>query len=145
MFLLGRIFTLMASNQAFWKTVPRTSSIIFLAGVFFIFSIIGFASDITEMGRQPPLRLALDVLISGLFPVFYAMAGFALRKQCWKVIVPLFVVHFALINVLNNMLPDAPLRAADLARLQSRLSFDGTAVTLAVRPGVRFISLCHHH
>ena len=92
----------MATGKTFWKTVPRTSSITFLVGVFFIFSIIGFASDISEMGRQSALRLTLDVFISGIFPVFYAVAGFALRKKSWKAIVPLFAVHFVLINVIGN-------------------------------------------
>jgi hypothetical protein len=125
----------MAAGKSFWKTLPRTSSITFLLGVFFVFSIIGFASDISEMGRQPVLRLTLNVLISGIFPVFYAIAGFALRKKCWKAIVPLFAVHFVLINVIGNLLPSPPLLAADMARLQSRLSFDGAAITFAVAVG----------
>ena len=41
----------MTPSKPFWKTVPRTSLVTFLLGVFFIFSIIGFASDISEMGR----------------------------------------------------------------------------------------------
>ena len=125
----------MSASRAFWKSIPRTSLITFLLGVFFIFSIIGFASDIGEMGRQSPLRLLLNVLISGIFPVFYAVSGFALRKQFWKAMVPLFVVHVALINWLAVLLPDQPLVAADLARLQSRLSFDGVAITLGVFVG----------
>jgi serine phosphatase RsbU (regulator of sigma subunit) len=125
----------MASGKPFWKTIPRTSLITFLLGVFFIFSIIGFASDIAVMGRQSPLRLLLNVLISGIFPVFYAVSGFALRKQFWKAMVPLFVVHLALINGIGVLLPDQPLMAADMARLQSRLSFDGLAITIAVAVG----------
>ena len=125
----------MTASKAFWKTIPRTSLITFLLGVFFIFSIIGFASDIGEMGRQSPLRLLLNVLISGIFPVFYAASGFALRKEFWKAMVPLFVVHVALINWLAVLLPDQPLMAADLARLQSRLSFDGVAITAGVFVG----------
>jgi hypothetical protein len=125
----------MSAGRAFWKTIPRTSLITFLLGVFFIFSIIGFASDIGEMGRQSPLRLLLNVLISGIFPVFYAVSGFALRKQFWKAMVPLFVVHLALINWVAVLLPDQPLVAADMARLQSRLAFDAGAVTSAVAIG----------
>ena len=107
----------MAASKPFWKTVPRTSLITFLLGVFFIFSIVGFASDISEMGRQLPLRLLLNVLVSGLFPVLYAISGFVLRKQFWKAMVPLFAVHLALINGLSLLLPDQPLMAADMARL----------------------------
>ena len=108
-------------------------------GVFFIFITVGFASDIREMGRQPGLRFALSLLISGLFPVAYAVAGFALRKQSWKVFLPLFAVHFTLMNVLPRMLPAAPqpaqMDAAEIAGLQDRLSFDGLAIMLAVALG----------
>lgn len=117
---------------SFWKTVPRTSAALFLLGVFSIFSIIGFASDIGEMGRQLPMRLLLNVLISGIFPVFYAISGFVLRKNIWKAMVPLFAVHIGLINWLAVLLPSPPLIAADMARLQSRLEFDGVAITVAV-------------
>lgn len=125
----------MTASKTFWKTIPRTSLITFLLGVFFMFGILGFASDIGEMGRQTPLRLLLNVLISGIFPVLYAASGFALRKQFWKVLVPLFVVHLALINWLAVLLPDPPLAAENLARLQSRLSFDAAAVAIAVAVG----------
>ena len=126
-------------NANYWKSVPRKSIVLFLLGVFFLFSTLGFASDISEMGRQPTLRYVLSILISGVFPVMYAFAGFALRKQCWKVIFPLFVVHFLLINVLANQLPAPPLPAqmdaAEIARLHARLSLDGAAITIAVGLG----------
>jgi hypothetical protein len=119
-------------TATFWKTVPRTSVGLFLLGVFSIFSIIGFASDIGEMGRQVPMRLLLNVLVSGIFPVFYAISGFMLRKDIWKAMVPLFAVHIGLINWLAVLLPSPPLAAADMAQLQSRLEFDGVAITVAV-------------
>jgi hypothetical protein len=122
-----------------WGAVPRKSQITFLAGVFFVFSIIGFAGDITETGRQPALRFVLMVLISGIFPVFYAISGFVLRRQFWKAVVPILVVHVVLINVVANLLPGPPLpaqmSAAYIARLQSRLSFDGIAIIGAVFAG----------
>jgi hypothetical protein len=129
----------MSPSTPFWRTVPRKSLITFLVGVFFIFVIIGFVIDITDMGRQPALRFVLIVLISGIFPVFYAISGTILRKQFWKAVVPLFVVHLVLINVLANLLPDSPtpaqMSAADIARLDSRLSLDGLAIVVAVFVG----------
>jgi hypothetical protein len=129
----------MSRAKSFWKTLPRGSFLLFLLGVFFLFITVGFASDIAEMGRQPGLRLALSLLISGLFPVLYAVAGFALRKQFWKGFLPLFAVHFTLMNVLPRMLPAPPqpaqMDAAEIARLHDRLSFDGLAIVLAVGLG----------
>jgi Stage II sporulation protein E (SpoIIE) len=126
----------MSRTKSFWKTLPRGSFLLFLLGVFFLFITIGFTSDIAEMGRQPKLRLALSILISGLFPVSYAVAGFALRKQFWKAFLPLFAVHFTLMNGLPRILPAPPqpsqMDAADIVRLQDRLSFDGLAIMLAV-------------
>jgi sigma-B regulation protein RsbU (phosphoserine phosphatase) len=81
----------------------------------------------------------LSVLISGVFPVFYAAAGFALRKQIWKALVPLFVVHLTLMNVLVRWLPALPqpaqMTAADIATMQSRLNLDGLAIVIAVLLG----------
>jgi hypothetical protein len=129
----------MSPRKPFWTTIHRNSLIIFLVGVFFIFSIIGFASDITQMGRQSAVRLALGVIISGIFPVFYAISGFVLRKQFWKAMVPIFAIHVVLINVVENLVPALPkptlMAAADIAQLQSRLSFDGVAIIIGVAVG----------
>ena len=129
----------MSTTRSYWKSIPPRSLVIFLLGVFFIFSTIGFASDITEMGRQPTLRFVLSVLLSGIFPMFYAFAGFALRKQSWKALVPIFAVHFLLMNVLARTLPSAPrpaqMGAAEIAQLDGRLSFDGLAIVIAVAVG----------
>src|SRR5271168_3715913 len=126
-------------NATYWKSVPRKSTVLFLLGVFFLFSTLGFASDISELGRQPTVRYVLSILISGVFPVGYAFAGFALRKQFWKAVLPLFVVHLILINVLANLLPAPPLPAqmdaVEIARLQGWLSVDGIAVMIAVGLG----------
>jgi hypothetical protein len=126
----------MSLNRTYWKTVPFNSLVVFLLGVFLLFSTIGFASDIPEMGRQPQLRFVLSVLASGVFPVFYAFAGFALRKDWWKAIVPLFIVHFALMSFLANRLPDRPLPstmgAAELEGLNHRLFLDALAIVIAV-------------
>lgn len=110
--------------------------LLFLLGVFFIFSTIGFAGDITEIGRQPIVRLVLSVLIVGIFPMCYALSGFILRRDFWKVSAPLFVVHFLLINVISQKFPAAPeatqMSAGELAQLHSRLSVDALAITLLV-------------
>jgi len=129
----------MSRSQPFWKTLPRGSFLLFLLGVFFIFTTISFASDISEMGRQPPLRLLLGTLIAGIFPVGYALGGFALRGKFWKVLVPLFIAHFFSINLLVRSIPSLPqpsqMDSAALARLQSRLTLDALAIMLAVMIG----------
>jgi hypothetical protein len=126
----------MSRTRSFWKTIPLKARLLFFLGVFFIFSTIGFAGDITEMGRQPLVQLVLSVLIVGIFPMCYALSGFILRKDFWKVSAPLFVVHFVLINVISQKFPAAPeatqMSAGELAQLHSRLSVDALAITLLV-------------
>jgi serine phosphatase RsbU (regulator of sigma subunit) len=129
----------MSRTKSFWKIIPLKGRLLFLVGVFFVFSTIGFASDITEMGRQPTVRFVLGVLIVGIFPMFYALSGFILRQNFWKAGVPLFVVHFAIMNVIARRFPSAPeaaqMNAADIAQLHSRLSFDALAIMIAVVVG----------
>jgi hypothetical protein len=125
--------------KIFWKTTPRSSLVGFLLGVFFIFSTVGLTTDTMEMGRQRTVRFVLSVLLSGLFAVFAAFTGFAFRKQSWKAFVPGFVVLWVLMLLLARAFPDlpqpVPMGAADIARLQSRLTLSGAATMLAVALG----------
>jgi hypothetical protein len=102
--------------------------VVFLVGVFFIFASFGFAGDSTDMGRQPPLRFAISVLLSGLFAVAYAATGISLRSKFWMALIPLLAAQAVCMTLLANLIPDAPrsvqLDATQTARLQSRLVFD---------------------
>ena len=129
----------MSPANTFWRSIPRKSLVGFLLGVFSIFTSVGFANDIMGMGRQPALRYAIGVLLSGIFPVLYAFTGSRLRSQFWKAFVPLLALQITLMNVLGNLLPDrpqsVPIGAADFARLQARLSFDSNMIIAAVALG----------
>jgi len=129
----------MNTFKTYWRSVPRTSLAGFLLGVFLIFSTIGFASDIVEMGRQPLPRFVMSVLLAGIFPVFYAFIGFALRKQFWKGFLPVFAVHLFLMGVLANRFPSLPqpaqMDAAAINQMHSRLTFDALAIMFAVGLG----------
>jgi hypothetical protein len=110
-----------------------------LIGVFFIFSTIGFANDIIGMGRQPTIRFVLFVLLNGLFCVSYAVTGIVLRKQWWKAFFPVFAVQLALMGLLGKLFPDlsqpSQMGAAEIARLQSRLTLSGIAIIFAITVG----------
>lgn len=125
-------------SQSYWKTVPRRSVIGFLLGVFLIFSVVAFATDAANLGHTPRLRFALSILISGIFPVFYAIGGFVLRKRFWKAFLPLFALHFFLMSKLYASIPQRPaaqMNAADIANMDSRLALDGNAIMLCVALG----------
>jgi hypothetical protein len=129
----------MRKPVSFWKTLSRRSFFLFMLGVFFVFSAVGFASDVSEMGSTPKLRFVLSVLISGVFPVFYAAGGFALRKHFWKAFFPIFAVHFFLMSLLGGSFPTpkqaSHMNTADILRMHSRLAFDGYAVMVVVALG----------
>jgi hypothetical protein len=126
----------MSPTISFWKQFPLRSAVIFLLGVFLIFTTIPFVADMTEMGREPTLRLVLTVLITGSFCVLYAFTGLSLRNKWWKAFFPIFVVHFVLLNIVDHRFPKLPpfvlMDAAQIAKLHSRLAFDGVATILAV-------------
>jgi len=129
----------MKTTRPFWRSFPRKSLIAFLLGVFFIFSTTGFANDIVNMGRQPTFRFVLAVLLSGVFAMSYAVSGFVLRKQFWKAFFPIFAVQFVLMILLGKLFPNLPqparLGAAEIARLQNRLTLSATAIIFAVALG----------
>jgi hypothetical protein len=119
-----------------WRNAPRKTTAIFLLAVFLTFTILAFANDIIGMGHQPPLGFALAVLLSGLFAVGYAVAGISLRGKIWKAAIPLFVLQFFCMALLGNLFPSAPQPAQmggeAMARMQSRLAFDGIVTIIAM-------------
>ncbi|HVP42953.1 MAG TPA: PP2C family protein-serine/threonine phosphatase [Terriglobales bacterium] len=122
-----------------WDRVPRTSLALFLAGVFCLFSTVGFVGDIAVLGLQPKIRLVLSVLVSGGFAMVYAVSGFRLRERWWMGVVPLFIVHFTVQNQIARHWPSWPrprqMDADALARMTDRLGSDGLAIVFATVAG----------
>jgi hypothetical protein len=118
-----------------WTTVPKRTAVIFLTAVFFTFSAIGIAGDISDLGRQLPIRFAGGVLLSGLIAVIYAWTGVRLQRRSWMVFVPLFVVQIFAMRTLSRHFPVPPIptamNAAQINSLADRLNYDGIAVILA--------------
>lgn len=114
------------------KQVPLRSAVLFLAGVFFLFSSIGFISDILSMGRQPGVRLTLMVLLSGGVAILYALAGFRLRGRLWMAMVPILAAQLLLSNLIANHYPSgaAPkvMGRVEIAATEDRLEIDGLSI-----------------
>lgn len=121
-----------------WRTATPRSVVVFLLAVFLLFTTLAFANDIIDMGRQPPLKFAIAVVLTGLFAVCYAACGITLQNRFWKAFVPLLVFQFLSMGVVNYWFPDppsAPASAAELKRLHLRLIFDGFATIVVVSLG----------
>jgi sigma-B regulation protein RsbU (phosphoserine phosphatase) len=77
----------------------------------------------------------LSLVTVSTFAVFYALAGFALRGQWWKGVLPLFVVQFVIMSSLNAWLPSAPrlqqMGPEELVRLEGRIGIDAIGVIAA--------------
>jgi hypothetical protein len=117
----------MIAAQSFWKTIPRRSLAVFLLGVFFVFSTVGSAIDVIQMGSQPVPRFVLRVLLFGAFGVLYALVAFILRRKLW-LIFPIIVVEMVLISWLfPDVPPPTQMGVAETARLHTRLILSGAA------------------
>lgn len=119
---------------------------VFLAAVFFIFSIIGYSVDIANLGSQSDNHLAIGVLITGGFAVCYAILGVKLRNKFWGVFVPLLVVQVLVNIVLANVFPDAAQLSrfdpAQTHHLHNRMAFDSIAIMTSVILGyIGFITV----
>ncbi len=126
-------------KKSFISTMPKRSLAIFLLGVFFLFGTMGLAGDVAHLGQEPALRLILTIVTGGIFAIFYATAGFALRGESWKAMIPIVAVHSLVMSFLTNWQPlrelPAELNAERLAALHSRLNTDAVAIMAAMSLG----------
>ena len=125
----------------FWKNTPRSSLLVFLLGVFFLFGTLGPAVDIMGMGRQPIQRYLVSVVLFGAFAVFYAITGVMQRGRSWMLIFPMVIVEMF---VMGRVLRDTPaphqMGFVDISHLQNRLSLDaGMSIGCMVLGYVCFI------
>ena len=122
----------MLFDKGYLSTVPRKSLFTFLFGVFLLFGTVGLATDMTEFGRQPVVTFLVTTLAISVFAVGYAIAGFTMRGQSWKAIVPIFILQVIVMNVLHRLLPQMAglhdMSASTMAEVQSRLNADGWAL-----------------
>lgn len=112
---------------------------ILLLSIFSLFTTIGFANDIMALARQQTIRFVLGVVVSGVFPIFYAVAGISLRKKWWMGAIPIFVVQFVVMGLIGHSFPDlatpVPISAIEIGRLRTRLTWDSIATMTAVSLG----------
>ena len=122
----------------FLTWVPFSSYVTFLAAVFFTFTPVGFLVDITDLGTNPPSRLAVNLLIAGGVSVAYAFV--AMRRP---MLMPAVVAaHIIIATQIGRILPS---RTGALGRdaLRTRLTFDAIASIFSIVIGyilfLRFI------
>ena len=122
-----------------WRSTPRSSVVIFLSAVFCVFAIIGFATDILDMGNQQMIRFVIGVAATGLFAVAYAYAGVSLRGRFWIAFFPLLALQLFVTTFAAYRFPDPPrpaqLSGIEFAQMHGRLTFDALAIIVSVALG----------
>jgi hypothetical protein len=129
----------MPAKTTYWQRLPLTSMLLFLAGVFFIFSLTGIATDIFDAARQTPEKFAVNIVFSGCIAMLYAVAGFTLRKKFWMAFpfilaIQLFVGTL-IAKYLHNLPTPAQMDAAAIDAQHLRLAVDGWAIIIATVVG----------
>lgn len=78
-----------ARRHDFWRSIPASSYVVFLAGVFLLFLPAGLAGDISSLGADLWPRVAASTILSGGLAVLYVAAS---RRPRWLFAVVLFHV-----------------------------------------------------
>jgi serine phosphatase RsbU (regulator of sigma subunit) len=119
----------------FWRTVPRSSHVLFLAGVFTIFLPAGLLTDIPLLGANPPGRLAFAALLSGGIAVAYVVV--VRLRRGWTL--PLIGFHVLVFTQFERIAgPLGPPLTGDA--LRSRLALDVNGSTFATVIGFVLLS-----
>jgi serine phosphatase RsbU (regulator of sigma subunit) len=111
----------------FWRSMPRSAYLLFLAGVFATFMPAGVLTDIPLLGANPPGRLVFSALLSGVLAVSYVLV---IPRWRWLTL-PLIAMH-VLVTVYFDRLAGPPGPPLAGEALQARLSFDVSVSTTAI-------------
>ena len=114
---------------AYWRKVSRASMIIFYAGVFSLFSCVGFISMLMQSNQLRPVQILIVLLLSGGCAVGYAAISLT-RKYLYIALVGL--AQFGSFALLGWFYRDARPLLDPHAALESQLHFLGISATLAL-------------
>jgi hypothetical protein len=124
-------------QRRFWSTTSPGGRALLGAAVFSLFATLGFLTDVTELGRSSPLRLAVITLLAGGGALAYAVVAF--RNMKWM---PLVVAgHIALSVFVPRLIPLEPALIADgeaATRLIDRLRVNVIGASLCIAAGYSF-------
>ncbi len=116
----------------FWREIPRREMILFLLGVFFTFSIIGYIIDLWGGARYRWDYLALLVLITGFVAAGYAYTGLFRR---FGLLVIFVLLHVSLILFLETI------PSEQRTTSQSHLMVVGSLILVHLILGYNFFTL----
>lgn len=119
-------------SATFWRTLPRSSLLVFLAGVFFLFGSFGFILDTRNLHETTAKELALNVVLRSCFGVCWAFLGVG---RMFKSMVPLAAVQALLLWLLHILCSGMPALAKDAAVFSNKLKLDSVGAMVCVIGG----------
>lgn len=116
-------------SASFWKTLPNSSLLIFLAAVFCLFGSLGFILDSRNPQETTVSELTINVVVRSCFAVCWAFLG---TRRMFKSMIPLAAVQIATIWLLGRVYSNRSTLAIDPAALKDKLRVDTTGVLISV-------------
>ena len=124
-------------TATFWKTLPKRSLIVFLAGVFCLFGSLGFILDSRNPQATTAGELTMNILVRACFAVGWAFFG---THRMFKSMIPLAGVQVSVIWLLHHAYSNAPKLVSNSAALGDKLALDSAgAMALVIGGYVLFL------
>jgi len=115
-------------TAAFWRSLPASSSLVFFAGVFFLFGSLGFILDIRNPQETTAGELTINVVVRSFFGVCWAFFGV---RRMFKFMIPLAAVQVLILWLLVRVSQGRNL-PVDAGTLQDKLRVDTTGILICV-------------
>src|SRR5262249_6064758 len=117
-----RAWTIWSRRREFWDRMPAASYATFLGGIFVMLMSAGLLDDLSNLGSNPPSRLAAGMLLSGGLTVAYVLA---FRWPRW--LVGVLAIHALVVTRAEYFLP-ARTPALVGGALQRRMQTDANLI-----------------
>ncbi len=115
-------------SATFWKTLPNSSLLIFLAAVFCLFGSLGFILDRNSQ-ETTVSELAINVVVRSCLAVCWAFLG---TRGMFKLMVPLAGVQVFALWLLHHVHSNMPHLVMDAAALKDKVRVDAAGALISV-------------
>ena len=119
----------------YWRSLPRIITVVLLTGVFCLFAALGLMIGIANATEMTIGQAMIEALVTGVFAIGWALAGF--RRIIWLFIV-LFPLQFTANGILNRIwsrVPALTASAADHSALLTRLRVESVLAMVSIVAG----------
>jgi serine phosphatase RsbU (regulator of sigma subunit) len=116
-------------SATFWKTLPNSSLLIFLAAVFCLFGSLGFIFDSMNPQEATVSELTINVVVRSCLAVSWAFLG---TRGLFKFMIPFAAVQVFVLWLLHRVYSNTPNLVMDAAALKDKVRVDAAGVLISV-------------